>query len=326
MQNNIFITCIIPVYNGAKYISQCLNSIVQQNLDNLEIIIVNDASIDGTLTIIEEYKKKYSWIRIINNSYQQGVSISRNLAIKEAKGKFIHFIDGDDEIIEDVYTKLFDILHNSQIDILVFNYYKVHKYGNSKEGKYMDESINYGLDDNRKIQILKSGVTVWNKIYGRSFLLEKQIQFLPKTLYEDIPFFWEAIIQANNIKYSNIFGYLYYTRKFSIMNSRLSLQKALQIINIWLYIYGFLQKKSIYETYKNLYIDKCLKTLIEFSLKVEEQKRYVYDKMVQNFSFISKQDIKKAVSLRKYMKYRLFLSGRYALYKICFFIFKLVRI
>ncbi len=94
------ISVIIPIYNMEKYLKECLNSVINQTLKDIEIICVNDGSIDNSLTILKEYEKKDKRIKIINQK-NSGVAIARNRAIDISKGQFIAFLDSDDKIIND---------------------------------------------------------------------------------------------------------------------------------------------------------------------------------------------------------------------------------
>lgn len=99
------VTIIIPVYNTEKYLKKCLNSVVNQTYKNLEIIVINDASSDNSLAILENYAKKYKNIKLVNNPVNLGVSISRNIGLDCANGDYIYFLDSDDFIRNDAIEK-----------------------------------------------------------------------------------------------------------------------------------------------------------------------------------------------------------------------------
>ncbi|MCR5506573.1 MAG: glycosyltransferase, partial [bacterium] len=116
------ISVIIPVYNVELYLSQCLESIINQTYKNLEIILVNDGSKDSSIDICKAYVKKDKRIKYI---YQKnmGLSASRNTGIKNATGDYIHFIDSDDYIPLDYYEKMISALGNSDADIVCGGFY-----------------------------------------------------------------------------------------------------------------------------------------------------------------------------------------------------------
>lgn len=92
------ISIVIPAYNTEMYIGRCLNSVCAQTYQDIEIIVINDASTDGTLQILKKYAERDLRIRIINQGVNKGNGIGRNTAIKEAKGEYIMFVDSDDYI------------------------------------------------------------------------------------------------------------------------------------------------------------------------------------------------------------------------------------
>lgn len=100
------LTIIVPVYNGEKYLARCLQSIVEQNISEMEILVINDGSTDRSKEIIEEFQKKYSNIVLINKK-NGGLPQARKTGVKQAKGKYIGFVDADDWIEPDMYQKMY---------------------------------------------------------------------------------------------------------------------------------------------------------------------------------------------------------------------------
>ena len=117
------VSIIIPCYNSKKYIERCLNSILKDKLKEKEIILINDGSTDNTLEIIEEYSKKNKDIKIINQK-NKGQSISRNNGLKEAKGKYIAFVDSDDWVEKDYFYKLYNFAEKNNSDYIYCDYYE----------------------------------------------------------------------------------------------------------------------------------------------------------------------------------------------------------
>ena len=99
------VSVIIPVYNSEKYIEKCINSVLEQDYQEFELILINDGSKDGSLKILERYKEKYKEKIVLVNQENCGVSKTRNKAIQMANGKYIMFIDNDDFIDKD-YVKV----------------------------------------------------------------------------------------------------------------------------------------------------------------------------------------------------------------------------
>ncbi len=106
-QSNDLITVIVPIYNNQESIERCLDSIVKQTYNNLEIILINDGSTDDSLNICNKYSKMDDRIIIINNKINKGVSYSRNLGLKSARGKYVGFVDADDYIEKNMYEIMY---------------------------------------------------------------------------------------------------------------------------------------------------------------------------------------------------------------------------
>lgn len=111
------ISVIIPVYNCEKFIGECINSIINQTYQNLEIILINDGSIDGTLSICKEYKNLDSRISIVNKK-NTGVSDTRNIGAEKSNGKYILFIDADDYLENNMIEKLYKSMIKNSVDVV----------------------------------------------------------------------------------------------------------------------------------------------------------------------------------------------------------------
>lgn len=121
----IKISVIIPVYNVEEYLKECLDSVINQTLKEIEIICIDDCSTDSSYSILEEYAKKDSRIVLIKNKENMGVGYNRNIGIKEAKGEYIGFIDSDDYISEDYYENLYNTAKKYNSDVVnTLNIYK----------------------------------------------------------------------------------------------------------------------------------------------------------------------------------------------------------
>lgn len=200
------ISVIIPVFNVEKYISKCLDSIINQTLKDLEIICVDDGSSDYSTEIIKEYAKRDSRIKIIQQK-NQGVSVARNTGIKNATGEFISFIDSDDWISPNFYEKMYFSAKELNADIAASSVMSVHRHYRLSTLKY--NKIIFATDYADKIEIcdIPDHCYVWNKIYKRETLLKSKLEFKPNMIYEDIIFttkilyYAEKLITVPNTKY-----------------------------------------------------------------------------------------------------------------------------
>lgn len=217
---DIFLSIIIPVYNVEQYLKDCLSSILNQNFQQYEIILIDDGSTDNSGKICDEYASSYKNIITIHQ-VNQGVSSARNKGISLAKGKYIHFIDSDDTIDPDTYVKNIPILQaNTDIDILSFpiNFHRKEKI----ERKYIHQAVYKGSYDifihyfsGRQLQSMD--VFLWHKIFKTDIL--KKITFPIGKICEDV-FVIPSICQNSQYAICTPYGgYNYYTRPASLLNS-----------------------------------------------------------------------------------------------------------
>lgn len=315
--NNPLISCIIPVYNGVEFIRKCLNVLLDQPYKNLEIIIINDGSTDGTGDLIAKFAMKDDRMRIITFNENQGISIARNAGMQHANGEYIQFIDSDDTVSPNIYDELLSYLNN-QHDIIIFDYYKFYTLSNYYQLKTRKIKHNIiatsGAD---KLTMLKhGGVVVWNKVYKRDFLINHNIFFVEFVLYEDIPFFWDVILHAQSIVYINIPLYIYIQRHDSIMNSKLSVLKAKDIVKVMVHITTSLEVLAI-DSSSNIYllfINKMLKTYDQFFRKTYQHQDMLFNDMSQSVSNIDLQSLKSRMSKKYYLKLWLLKNKKYKLY------------
>ncbi|MGT2885453.1 glycosyltransferase family 2 protein [Streptococcus macedonicus] len=173
---------IIPVYNVEKYIDRCLKSIISQNYDDLEIIVVDNGSTDSSGSICDTYANKHSNISV-HHIENHGVGSARNFGLSKARGEFIYFVDSDDYLVGNLFAEFEDKL-TPDLDLLVFSYYNSFEQEMTEKNrtkKILPYNGSYDKYDFSKIfkDLFLSDMlyTVWNKIYRREFLLENNLSF-----------------------------------------------------------------------------------------------------------------------------------------------------
>lgn len=195
----IRISVIVPVYNGEKYLRKCLDSIANQTIDGLEVIVVDNKSTDESPLIIEEFISCWSSKRriIFLTEDRQGNAYARNTGTEHATGEYIAFIDQDDYIKSDYFEKLYNEANAYAADVVVSGYELVTPKGQTK----------------RVVELKKSKwspyriVAPWGKIYKKSLIIENNIRFLPVNKGEDIYFVFNAYNHANIVYVSDYVGY-----------------------------------------------------------------------------------------------------------------------
>ena len=194
------LSIIVPVYNVEKYLPKCLESLIKQTLKDIEIICVNDGSMDNSLTILKEFASKDSRIRIIDNQHQ-GVAKTRNTGIEQSTGEYIGFVDSDDYIDIDFFEKLYNSATKSNSDIAIASILKHKNFFNIYNAKYTKEETAITIQDKIKLCEDKKHFFfyAWNKIYHSGFIKENNIKFSEGQIYEDVMFAIKALYYSNKI-------------------------------------------------------------------------------------------------------------------------------
>lgn len=214
------VSIIVPVYNMEQYLTQCMDSVVRQTLNEIEIIIVNDGSTDSSLKICEDYKQKDPRIKLINKE-NGGLSSARNAGMKIATGEYIGFVDSDDFIKENMFEILYERAKTNDADIVICNSYLYDQHGAEElkpawVNEYIQDKI-YTTFEER--QDLLYPCLAWLKIYRNSFLTKYNLSFAEGIIFEDNPWNMKILSHANKIVGIRDFLYFYRDRTDSIMSS-----------------------------------------------------------------------------------------------------------
>ncbi len=189
------ISIIIPVYNGEKYLAECLESVLKQDIEDKEIICVDDGSTDNSIKVIQKYQDNYPCIRLIQQP-NMGAAVARNRALDEAKGKYIAFMDADDSYIDETgLRKMVNECERYKIPICGSFRTMMTEKGLEQANTYREEVIG------NKPQVLRFTDIQFDYyyqsyVYERKFLNENKLRFPNLRRYQDPPFFvrtmWEA--------------------------------------------------------------------------------------------------------------------------------------
>lgn len=216
----MLVTIIIPIYNVEKYLNQCIESVVNQTYTNLEIILVDDGSIDNSAHIAEEWVKRDSRIKLIKRE-NGGLSAARNTGIDNAHGEWLSFVDSDDYISKDYIQKMLTAAQENNVKLVNCNYLEVDEQGNSLIASKLNSGIyNYKEFWNYYYNtgLLTTLIVAWSKLYHKDIFQE--IRYKEGILNEDEEIINAIIHQAKNIVIINTPLYYYrVNRAGSIMNS-----------------------------------------------------------------------------------------------------------
>ncbi len=202
---NQLISIIIPVYNAEKYISRCIESLLKQTYNNLEIILVNDSSTDGSLAVCEEYANKDPRVFVYSKD-NEGAGLARNYGITKANGILIGFCDADDCVEPDMYERMVNVMNEEKCDLVyclhVHNFVPVTRTNEKKifsNEQIWDLAIGeVGTKPENKRDVLYDSA-VWGGLYKRTIITDNKIKFLSERTVgsEDLIFNLEYLRYCN---------------------------------------------------------------------------------------------------------------------------------
>jgi glycosyltransferase involved in cell wall biosynthesis len=216
------ISVIVPVYNIEKYIRRCVESVVKQSYKNLEIILINDCSTDGSPELCDKLATKDNRIKVIHQPENQGLSVSRNTGVEHSTGEIIAFIDGDDYVVEDYIARLYGLMkeHNADITITAF----INEYEETGKRKQIRKQPLYTIVLEKQ-EIMEAYLyqrhfitSAWAKIFKKSII--DGLPFPPGKINEDVGVFYRYIDRANRVVYRSSPDYIYIQRTSSIISTK----------------------------------------------------------------------------------------------------------
>ncbi len=233
------ITVIINVYNGEKYIKKCLDSIINQTYRNLEILIVNDGSTDKTLDICKSYNDKR--LKIITTK-NQGLSLSRNIGIDNAKGKYLYFVDADDFIKLDTLEYLYNLCEENNADMSTCESKDIYNYNFKikKEKEKIFILTNKEMLKKNLLNVINHSDTTWNKLIKKDVF--KNIRF-ENEIINDLTTTYKLIISSKKIIHSNKIKYYYYRNPDSVtIRKKHDLNRNIEIYKVLTNRYNEIKK------------------------------------------------------------------------------------
>lgn len=207
---NILLTIVIPVYNVEKYLKRCIDSVISQEWDKYEVILVNDGSTDASPNICEEYAQKYHFISVIHKE-NGGLSETRNTGLSHANGKYVFFLDSDDWITKDMFRNLSKMIMEQNYDILQFGMQMFHSEREELKNVQCKEK-NFNSSDAFKNMLSVEGITSFatDKIYKRELFEKNGIEFPIGYFYEDLGTVYKLILSAKKIYLTTQVYYCYF--------------------------------------------------------------------------------------------------------------------
>lgn len=235
--NRVKISVIVPVYNVEQWLEKCLESLVNQTLDDIEIIIVNDGSLDNSQIIVDKYVEQYPRKVKGFKKNNGGVSAARNYGMSYAVGEFVTFVDSDDYVETTMYEKMYKKAVAESAEIVVCGYYIVNERKGSLKSAQIGNRHIYNSSARQNKELIRiSTPYAWNKIFKRELFDRTNISFPEGLIYEDIATVYPLLAMADKV--SKVDEELYYyieARKHSITSTydakRLIMIESVRLLN-----------------------------------------------------------------------------------------------
>lgn len=252
------VSIIIPIYNEQKYIRQCLDSVVNQTLEDIEIICVNDGSKDKSLEILKEYYNNDSRIIIIDKE-NGGLGAARNTGMDNASGEFIMFLDSDDLLTENACEIAYNTIETTDSDFVSFGY---NIFTDTNNKSYQEVSKNYKITEEKQtfygdewnISLRKDHPYVWNKIYKRQFI-KKYKHINVRFFAEEVNLIYKIFRKCNKMTMIDdvLYKHRLHDNNLSLKRDLLSLYQAFKSFSVCAFDLYFLDNYQL-GTLLNLFI------------------------------------------------------------------------
>lgn len=277
------VSVIVPVYNAEKYLKKCLQSLVEQTLSDIEIICINDGSTDNSLSIIEQFAKSDSRIKIITTQ-NRGQSHARNKGLEIANGEYTGFLDSDDYADTTMFEKLYTAAKQNDSDVVMCGVYIL----NEKTGAITSNDPYFGLkifEEQKDMGVFFNGVfsyeqcrdflfricvVPWNKIIKTDFLKKNSIKFSEGLSFEDNIFSLELLLNAGRISLVN--EPLPYYRFGSVHSLTYGINdySKLDLFNVFNKMEVVLRDKGVFEEFGEYFFNHKKNTLLYWYKKLND--------------------------------------------------------
>lgn len=258
------VSVILPSLNVRQYIPECIESVINQTLKEIEIICVDAGSTDGTLEVLREYEKKDGRIKVIVSD-KKSYGYQMNLGLSVATGEYIGIVETDDYVVPEMYEELYQIAIDNEVDFVKADFYRFTGKGDNLSKAYY-KLAQYKFYYNKIIDIVHNQETfgfvmnTWSGIYKRQFLLENDIKHneTPGASFQDNGFWFQTFIYAKKAYFVNKAYYM--NRRDNEGSSVYSKNKVYCICDEYDYIFDILKKnKKLYENFGFIFVYACFR-------------------------------------------------------------------
>jgi len=313
----IDVSIIVPVYNKKNYLSRCIESLINQTKKEIQIILVDDGSTDGSYNLLVQYASKDNRIQVVKKQ-NGGLSSARNWGVRFAKGKYVGFVDADDWVEPDMYELLFEKATLDDIDIIMCSYFFEYEDRTIIDKRLENFMIDIVLDNdiNKKTVVpnileMKIDTGVCLRMYKREFMEKNKLYFNESLkMSEDYPFNIYAHIKASKTMFLNIPLYHYDQTDVKSMTYTLREDSIFQTLELYKLIYNIILKE-LKQPIKELdnWLYTFMRHLINLCVKdktktLKEKKQYISQiSSKKEFGYIVKKRIKSNINRLKSRKF-----------------------
>ena len=289
--NNIKVSVIIPIYNPGELLRKCIDSVLNQTLNEIEVLCIDDGSTDDSKEIIMEYCQRDSRFKLISQE-NSGSGMARNNGISLSKGEYIVFLDADDWIEPNMCEALYNHAKNLDVDLVLFDNVWHREDGSVSEFVHFssdefNQDFNNNIFDyhsvNDKIFDGYFGV-IWTKFYKSSFIKENNIEFPKHKLYNDIEFHIKSIILAKTISYCP--KVLYHYQKAghnSLQTSYRGKKEAMVFYDVMVSIRDFLIGEKLMGEFRSDFLNYSFDNFILKLNEITKEYKNVYFLKIKSF-------------------------------------------
>ncbi len=281
------VSVILPVYNVGKYLRQSLDSLINQTLNEIEIICVNDGSVDDSYDILEEYKAKDSRIKVIHKE-NKGTGAARNDGLRIATGECIGFVDPDDWVKPNMFERLYNLIKEKDLDIAMCmpDGYDEKNAVNAPFPYFVDANFENIIDDRvfnwRDLSPFSYPMCVWNKLYTKELFDKHNIDFAEGLDFEDHKVIFGTLLTAEKIFFIREKLYVYrFNREGSVLTD--NNRRLIDHIEIFNIVENLMQETNTFNLLREDFLTyKIHNILYYYSMIKDEFKSEYYENMIKS--------------------------------------------
>lgn len=278
----IDVSVIVPVYNAGRYLKECLDSIQRQTLKNIEIVCVNDGSIDNSREILEEYQNQDERFIVIDKQHEEGkgAGMVRNMGLKHASGKYVIFLDADDFFEENMLEETFYKAEETKAQAVIFNAF-VYDDKTKQENRATGALVKEYLPDKQVFSGTEAAETLfqitwggaWNILFLHNYIEEKHLLFQSIRYTDDQLFVYLALAEADRITVLDKY-FVHYRSNIDSSQTAGRFQYFEIMYGTPVALKKELDKRGLFEQYKVTFYNRIIPHIIDFLLNQQEYVRF----------------------------------------------------